>query len=131
MKAKDLLIPRFELINNYPDCDKHKLAVGSIITFEYYNDETKQWYNDNGKSIIYDAYYEGYAHLFKKLNWWENRKKEDMPNKLICKAIPYDQEVQIIVEWDMELLIGWLDKKQHSYCSLNSFNPKYGYFPVD
>lgn len=54
-----------------------------------------------------------------------------MPKKLICRAIPNDTEVMEIVEWDMDLLVGWLSKKDRSCCSLLSFTPEYGYFPVD
>jgi len=138
MKAKDLLIPRFEVINNYPDCDKHKLAIGSIVTFEYYTDETKQWYNDNGQLKIYDAYYEGYPHLFRKLNWWEKRTKEQMPKKLksLCsKDEPnFDiekEEVFEILDWDMNGMMGFLNIEKSQVCDLEIFTPEYGYIPVD
>lgn len=36
-----------------------------------------------------------------------------------------------IQEWDMEILVGWIDKKERSCCSLLTFKPEYGYVPVD
>ena len=36
-----------------------------------------------------------------------------------------------IQEWDMEILVGWVDKKKRSCCSLLLFKPEYGYVPVD
>ena len=131
MEAKELLKPRFELIANYPGCVDHNLVAGDIVSFDHYYEPTNQWYNDDGKTKIYDAYYEGFPHLFRKLNWWEKRNKEDMPKKLICKAIENDTEIMEIQEWDMDILVGWLDKKKRKCCSLQTFNPKYGYFPVD
>ncbi len=66
-----------------------------------------------------------------ELNWWELRKVQDMPKKLICKAIAEDEEVNIIQEWDMETLWGYTDKENRKVCSLLAFKLEYGYFPVD
>jgi len=120
MKAKELLNPRFEVIADYP-CNIHE--VGTILECPNYdNDFTKAyWVISNEK----------YTHLFRKMNWWEIRKVEDMPKRLICKAIPNDTEVIEIKEWDMDILVGWLDKESRKCCSLLTFNPEYGYFPVD
>lgn len=138
MTAEELLKPRFEVINNYPDCDKHKLGVGSIISFEFYNEKENQWYNDNGKSYKYEAYYEGYPHLFRKLNWWEKRKKEDMPKKLKSLASKnkpdFDiekEEVFEIIDWEMNGMMGFLNIERREVCDLEIFTPEYGYIPVD
>ena len=74
---------------------------------------------------------EEYPHLFKKLKWFEKRKKEDMPKKLICKAITNDTEIMEIEEWDMNILFGYTDLKNRRGCGLNSFNYEFGYFPID
>jgi len=116
MKAKELLKPRFEVIASFPNS---YYKVGNIL---------------QGDLIFCDPEgdkYSDYPHLFRKLNWWEKRSIEDMPKKLICKAIPDDDSVQEIYEWDMRLLIGWLDENKFKCCSLKAFNPKFGYFPVD
>lgn len=54
-----------------------------------------------------------------------------MPKRLICKAIPGDTEVLDIQEWDMDILVGWTDKVKRQCCSLLTFKPEFGYFPVD
>lgn len=72
-----------------------------------------------------------YPNIFRKLNWWEDRKTEDMPTKLICKSTKDDNEIIKIEEWDMALLVGWRNKEKRTCCALHAFNPEYGYFPVD
>ncbi len=117
MLARDLLKPRFEVIADYP---KSIFKIGEIT---------------NGTDLIYcdpdGPKYSDYPHLFRKMNWWEKRNIEDMPKKLICRAIQNDKEVMDIKEWDMDILVGWTDKDKRECCSLHSFSPEYGYFPVD
>ena len=120
MKAKQLMNPRFEVIADYPN---NVIPIGTVMECpKYDNDFTKDyWVQSN----------ENFPHLFKRLNWCEKRKKEDMPMRLICKAIQNDTEIMKIKEWDMDILVGWLDKESRKCCSLLTFNPEYGYFPVD
>ena len=125
MTARELLQPRYEVIADYPKSD---FKVGQIIqcSDDLVNDK------DVGAFLLKFKYsFDKYPHLFKKLNWWEHRKVEDMPKKLICKAIPNDTEVQKIESWDMEILVGWTNKEKRECCSLLSFKPEFGYFPVD
>ncbi|WP_233899240.1 hypothetical protein [Tenacibaculum piscium] len=136
MKAKELLIPRFEVIETYP---KGKFKKGDLL--ERIPNATNNWYNHN-KSLI-DAEIllediEKHPHLFKKLNWWENRKVEEMPMKLksLCNkdAIDFDlekEEVFLIVSWDMKNKYGFLTSVKREICDLEIFAPEYGYIPVD
>lgn len=126
MTAQELLKPRFEIIADYPGLSYN---IGRII------EPIKEG------SSIYDCFEapasetiqfpEKYPHLFRKLNWWEKRGIEDMPKKLICKAIPGDNEILEIEEWDMENLFGFTNKEKREGCGLTSFKPEYGYFPID
>lgn len=126
MTTEELLRPRFEVIADYP---KLSYNVGRILTPVKDNSNIYDCTDAPSSEVI--SYPEKYPHLFKKLNWWEHRKVEDMPKKLICKAIKDDSEILEIEEWDMEILFGWTDKKKRQGCGLRSFNPDYGYFPVD
>ena len=121
MSAKELLNARFEVIADYPDNPNELGSVLECPNFDGDDDVKKYWIEPKEK----------YPHLFRRMNWWEERRAEQMPKKLICKAIPNDTEVMEIEEWDMELLVGWTNKKERQCCSLLTFNPKYGYFPVD
>jgi hypothetical protein len=127
MKAEDLLIPRYELIADFPGRDSFNIdKVGSILT-----DNGERAITDENGHSIFVIKFEEYPHLFRKLNWWEYRKIEDMPKRLICKAIPNDTEINEIESWDMDILFGWTNKKERVGCGLLSFNPEYGYFPID
>lgn len=129
MKAEELMKPRYEVIADYPFNpyqigDKvENISNTSVFLYARIND------TDHLSSDI--DFFDKYPHLFRKLNWWENRKAEDMPKRLICKAIPGDTEIIEIEEWDIDQLIGWRNKKERTVCDLRCFNPEYGYFPVD
>jgi hypothetical protein len=67
-KAKEqvekLLLPRFKVIALWPSTD---FKLGEIVGV----------YLPLGDSAI--EFYEEYPHLFKKLEWWEERKPEELP----------------------------------------------------
>lgn len=129
LSAEELLKPRFEVLQEYPSCPFSK---GDILN--RLKNATNDWYDIDecsikAKILLDDI--EKYPHLFRKLNWWEYRKVEDMPKKLICKAIPEDTEIMYIEEWDMNILFGWTCAKSRTGFELLSFNYDYGYFPID
>jgi len=136
MKAKDLLVPRFEVLETYPNS---KFKKGDLL--ERIPNATNDWYNHN-KSLI-DAEIlleeiEKYPHLFRKLNWWEKRTKEQMPKKLksLCNKDAKDfdiekEEVYEILDWDMNGMMGFLNIERRQVCDLEIFSPEYGYIPVD
>lgn len=115
LTAAELLKPRYEVIADFPH-SAHK--VGDILTGFKVTEE------------FFNAYMEKFPHIFKKLNWWEHRKVEEMPKKVMSL---FDDEGDTfdIQEWDMEKLVGWVDKKNRRCCSLLTFKPEYGYIPVD
>lgn len=123
MTAQELLKPRFEVIADYPDSEFKVGEIEDRDWMKYVNGE------DETDGILWKI--SDFPHLFRKLNWWEHRKVEDMPKKLICKAITNDKIVRIIEEWDMDLLVGWTNKAKRQCCDLRAFNPEYGYFPID
>ena len=120
--------PRFEVIETYP---KSKFKKGDIL--ERIPNATNDWYNADKSLINADILLEEieqYPHLFRKLNWWEKRTADQMPKKVIS-ILDDKGDTFEIQEWDMEILVGWIDKKERSCCSLLTFKPKYGYVPVD
>lgn len=129
MTAKELLVPRFKIIIGYP---RSEFKEGDILvrikgsTNDIYHTDENAFVGGIDLEEI-----EKYPKIFQKLNWWEHRSVKDMPKRLICKAIKDDTDVSEIEEWDMEMLIGWTNKEKRTCCSLRSFNPEYGYFPVD
>lgn len=134
MTAQELLKPRFEVIADYP-FNPHE--IGSIIESktESLHQTTTTYWNEFSENVKCENYcpicsFEKYPHLFRKLNWWEKRAKEDMPTKLISKA---DNKGSIfeIVYWDMEIMHGIIDVELMQVCSLLLWSPEYGYFPID
>ena len=127
MTAKELLNPRFKVIAKYPNSP---LEIGTILHYwvtNFYQNE-----RDGNYFIIRIENIEDYPHIFRKMNWWENRKIEDMPKKLKSYLNePPNEEIYEIVEWDMDNMLGYIDKKMRQVCDLTIFNPEFGYYPVD
>jgi hypothetical protein len=68
LSKEELLKPRYKVIADYP---LSEYKVGFIIQGTGF---TKPW-KDNFKTF----FYEDYPNIFKKLEWWEERKIEDLP----------------------------------------------------
>jgi hypothetical protein len=73
MTVEELLMPRYKVIADYPGMDD-SYEIGEVLKPAY--------------TGIVDAY----PHLFRKLNWWEERKVEDMPD---------------YVKWDVGIYPTW------------------------
>lgn len=93
MTNEELLIPRWKVISDFP-FNKY-YPVGKIII-------------DNGKDAakienghdVFACDWNEFPHIFKKLQWYEERKIEDLPKYVINKtAIP---KVIIPVAWVLE-----------------------------
>lgn len=129
MSAEELMKSRFEVIADFPNNDFGK--VGEILDRNWC-----KYIEDNEEGGV-EWSISDFPHLFRKLNWWEHREEEDMPKRLISKAFSNNEtkelsdEVFEIESWDMENLLGWTNKEKRQCCSLLSWNPEYGYFPVD
>lgn len=79
MTTEELLKPRYKVI---AIDTTESFQVGEILNHpEEWHDYL--WVGPSGKIIFYP---EKYPHLFKKLEWWEERKPEDMPEYLNCPS---------------------------------------------
>jgi len=122
MTAEELMKPRFEIVADFPD--NHFGKVGTILDRNW----SKYPNDDETQEPIWKL--SDFPHLFRKLNWWEYRTLEQMPKK-VTSLLDDKKYVYEIEEWDIKLLLGWIDKKERSCCSLLTFVPEYGYVPVD
>jgi len=104
---KDLMIPRYEVIADYPNNDEY--PVGSIK-------------ENIGES--YCKFLDQYPHLFRKLEWWEKRTVEEMPQYLKF----HDNEIIKVKNWNMEIL--WCEREDGGGCSLGVWSKGYGYTPA-
>lgn len=87
MKKEDLLKERFKVVADYPKSD---FPLGTILSMDVesaiitLNGEYQ--FSDKWPMALTSSYYvknvlkvENYPHLFRKLEWYEERKVEDMP----------------------------------------------------
>lgn len=119
MTAAELMQPRFEVIADYPS---NLIELGTILecpNFEH--DFTKKYWVESK---------EKYPHLFRKMDWWEKRSINEMPKK-VMSILDDKKNTFEIEEWDMEILVGWVNKKERTCCSLLTFKPEFGYIPID
>lgn len=97
MSIDELLRPRYKVIADYPES---RFTVGDILhrydfktsangTYTYVTNLDSPLQGSNIKK----EYAETLPHLFKKLEWWEERKPEDLP-----KHVRYDNKVSRIVD---------------------------------
>lgn len=67
--VEDLLKPRWKVIADYPKSLYH---VGDILNAGWRSEDLIYCDHDGPR-------WRDYPHLFRKLEWWEDRKPEDMP----------------------------------------------------
>ena len=77
MSTDELMMPRYKVINIWPDMGNYGHYQGQVITMVKLNNGEIGW--PTFKVTFYPAHFENYPHLFKKLEWWEGRKPEEMP----------------------------------------------------
>src|SRR6478752_5959492 len=94
MTPENLLNPRYKVIADYPGCP---FKVGQIL------EKVKV---ASGKEFVRGMFHqpEDFPANFKKLEWWEERKPEEMPEyvKSIMQEYTYGVKVGVIIkvkEW--------------------------------
>ena len=123
MTAEELMVPRYEVIADYPGST---YPIGTIFTsmsngfVRYMLDGDK--HSTNGLNL------EKYPHLFRRMLWWEQRSVEDMPKRLKHLTVDGIEEIE---EWDMEYMTGWISKNERTCCDLTLWNSEFTYVPVD
>jgi hypothetical protein len=92
---QELLKPRYKVIADFPKCmyiSGELLPRDSNWNFELF-----------AEHYVDEAYLKKYPHLFRKLEWWEEREEKDMPEYV------KDESGKILVaKWVMEN--SWLMK---------------------
>lgn len=77
LSPQELLKPRYKCIADWPFMPRH-IKVGELVAEVFIIKAAK------------------YPHLFKKLEWWEERKPEDMPEYLKIHKFPYKGEYLVL-----------------------------------
>lgn len=123
---KNLLNPRFEVIAEYPNMLFKKNDILEFPENMTNSDLQVKPFCWQTKPSISLKKADKYPHLFKKLNWWEHRKVEEMP-KYLVQTIEERKDVYKIKTWDMKNGIGIT--KDRIYCNLNFWKRNQCYFP--
>lgn len=103
MTPEQLLKPRYKVIAAWPGMDDD-ITIGSI--FMQYIEQDTVWRMTTPthwtKVTVHNP--EAYPHLFKKLQWWEDRGSEHYPEYIklntgeVCKPLKYRGDCAIINE---------------------------------
>lgn len=76
MTPEEILRPRYKVIDNWPG--NTKFEIGDILKgYSPGCGGGDLILNDKGESVWLSP--EKYPHLFKKLEWWEDRKESELP----------------------------------------------------
>lgn len=126
MTAAELLKPRFEVIAEYPNCLFEK---GTILV----QCERKGWFNDpkTGVFLFQEHNLTPYPHLFKPLNWWEYRKVEDMPKKVISNRPKDKGKIMDVEKWNLDDYIVFFDTQKRRYCVFIDWDSENCFLPID
>lgn len=84
MTVEEILRPRYKVIADYP-MSKMYFNIGDVL---YWNQQHDSYRIDDKKVSMAKETVESYPHLFKRLEWWEERKPEDMPEYVKCIKTP-------------------------------------------
>lgn len=134
LSKEELLKPRYKVTAPYPDCP---FEVGQIIpmvvkerfpfAFEEHIDEKEYWFSNLYKhdecSILYsELVFNQYPHLFKPLQWWEDRRPENMPEYVSYKFMSQSKPIFLkVIKHFTNLLAAYnqygfiTDNDYHSY----------------
>lgn len=104
--------PRFKVIADYPDSP---FGVGQILPLIF---KAAGWRYEyvtyEGQDYISESQLKEYPHLFKEMEWFEDRKKEDMPKYIKSKRTG---NIGVVEKWNMSKE----SKAVDTYASVGSY----------
>lgn len=128
MTASELLKPRFEVIAEYPRCPFKKGTILKLIS----DLKLKDWYEDEEQTdMTKGIFIKPYPHLYKPLNWWEHRKVEDMPKKVVSNLEHNKGEIRFVESWELDKLLVFFDSKKRQYSCFMDWTIEQCYLPKD
>ncbi len=69
MTTDELLKPRYKCIAGWPHMELENISVGDVLYLK----------NAGNSEDVWNSMLSIFPHLFRKLEWWEERLPEDMP----------------------------------------------------
>lgn len=97
----DLMQPRFKVIADYPNRPL-TMPIGHILTSNKFG--AGQWWHQytDEEPIHIDGYETPYPSILKKLEWWEDRKIEEMPEYVKLMLNGKASFVHKVIRWMLE-----------------------------
>lgn len=106
MNIDDLLTPRYKVMADFPYKPAADIfPIGQIIKIL----EGDNPVDSNGNPLRW-LKFEKYPNLFRRLEWWEYRKPEDMPKYLMYKSTPESNLYIIKVDRHFRNTFGLMNK---------------------
>jgi len=128
MTAAELLKPRFEVIAEYPRCPFKKGTILKLIS----DLKLKDWYEDEEQTdMTKGIFIKPYPHLYKPLNWWEHRKVEDMPKKLMANFGHFKDQIRDVEKWYFDEGLVFFDSSKKQYAAYIYWDSNECYLPID
>lgn len=120
MKDKDviegLLHQRYKVIAHYPNCE---FAIGEVLQYEPETETTRPVLKDELGYETYTINPDNYPAIFKPLQWWEERKPEEMPEyvKWTHPGVKTLSDYFKVFQWQKNSVGAWLCdvKEAHLY----------------
>lgn len=97
MTPEELLKPRYKVIALWPNSKDTR--VGAIMVFD---NGIQAYLGGNAtffSPLVMINEVKKYPHLFKKLDWWEDRELADLP-EYVCWSESKNREITKVVSWD-------------------------------
>lgn len=84
MNTNELLYPRYKVIAPWPGMEAEPFRLEQIVTLRPHKDDEGECFihipdKHMPGSYMRRGFFDKFPHLFKKLEWWEERKIEEMP----------------------------------------------------
>lgn len=97
MTKEELLIPRYKVIARWPNMADFRLLEGVTIELSEVDDD-KIRFAKVGEGHCYSEWFNQYPHLFRCLEWYKDRRPEEMP-EYVTWLYSDDREVSKASGW--------------------------------
>lgn len=109
MTPEELLKPRYKVINIWPGMHLEPFGKDQIVVLQPHKEEDAEGFvyrpdKHKPRNFMWQSFFDLFPHLFQRLEWWQERKPEEMPVyvKSIMQEYSYGVKVGAVIkvkEW--------------------------------
>jgi len=99
LSVEELMKPRYKVSEEgYPDMIFYS---GQILTLSHIDDLTKQpFWKSPKRNDWYEPFFNRFPSIFKRLEWWEERRLEEMPEYIkFYLPLPAKHSIGKVLQW--------------------------------